>query len=159
MSPPTRGLRERWLRGAIVEINKRRDAVSLDGRLRDGHEKIWRRAEFVEWNYPAELYAFQSRIGENFDDALLREALTDDSCANQEGERDNAKLSQEGVELTVGALEGFLRSAYPFLPEEGVRAFVDYLTQVEVAADAAFYIGTKDLIKSEVLFQLLNTSQ
>ena len=38
-------------------------------------------------NYNAELYAFAARVGERFDDTLLRKALTDVGYAEAERER------------------------------------------------------------------------
>ena len=117
-------------------------------------------------NYDAELYAFQARIREKFDDELLRQALLDPSYVEAERSRqvslgmeeaalamvDNTQLVEEGEAAAEGALREFLRAAFPFLPEEGVQAFVVHLQDVEEVSQAAFHIGTKDLIKSKVSF-------
>lgn len=41
-----------------------------------GPQKPDRRSAYIEWNYDAELFAFNARLQENFDDTLLRTALT-----------------------------------------------------------------------------------
>jgi len=62
----------------------------------------------------------------------------------------NEALAAEGAAMANDALSRYLRAAFPYLPEEGVDAFVAHLTSTEVMADVAFHIGLKDLIKCEV---------
>ena len=50
---------------------------------------------------------------------------------------------------------GYVRAALPYLPEEGVEAFVGFLTSEETMADISFHIGTKDLIMAEVSVKIL----
>ena len=61
----------------------------------------------------------------------------------------NQNLSIVGSELIDHTLKGFVRSALPYLPEEGVEAIKCFLTTDEMLASIAFHIGTKDLILSK----------
>lgn len=62
----------------------------------------------------------------------------------------NARLEQAGLEVACKSLRRYLRAAFPYFPEEGVTAVVDYLTGVDVLADVCFHLGAKDLILAEV---------
>jgi large subunit ribosomal protein L44 len=114
-------------------------------------------------NYSAELYAFSCRLGERFDDSMLRESLTSVSYAEAESSRQrdlgilaktvfktNLRLAEKGHKLVTATLLDYVRSAFPYLPEEGVAAFIDFLTSEETMANVSFHMGTKDLILSEV---------
>ena len=65
----------RWKKCAAVELNKRRAKVAIDEKLRYGHEKIVRRSQFTDWNYPAEISAFQARLSEQFDEDKLLQSF------------------------------------------------------------------------------------
>ena len=41
----------------------------------------------------------------------------------------NLRLAEKGEKLLERALLGYVRAAFPYLPEEGVHAFVDFLRQ------------------------------
>ena len=61
----------RWEAPRAMEINRRRERVAQDQRMRNGTEKVVRRSQFTDWNYSAELNAFQARVGEQFDEEKL----------------------------------------------------------------------------------------
>jgi hypothetical protein len=86
---------------------------------------------FVIRNYDAEIFAFSNRLGEKFNEATLRTALTHKSYV----ERETARLSDMGVdshlqiqnneELAVAGGEmiskftnGYLRAVFTRVPEE-----------------------------------------
>lgn len=82
-------------------------------------------------NYDAELYAFSNRLGETFDDSLLRSALTHQSYIQQESEKllalgmdsglklqDNEELANAGKELIGKYINGYLRAIFTRVPEE-----------------------------------------
>ena len=66
---------ERWYKPNLLEINKLQDRVAFDQENRYGAETVPRRSDFIEWNYDAEISAFQARIGEQFDAQKLRQAF------------------------------------------------------------------------------------
>lgn len=86
-------------------------------------------------NYDAELYAFGMRLQEEFDDGLLRKALTDASYIKQEIQRQkelgvsspaldmssNEDLADAGAKIITDYSMKFLRAALPLFPEEGIR--------------------------------------
>lgn len=124
---------------------------------------------FFSRNYDSELYAFAARIGEKFDEDKLRQAFLNKSYVEKEARRQkelgieeqsllletNDRLSSVGIEVVNEVLLGYLRSAFPFVPEEGIRAFRDFLTSLDILAETSFHIGTRDLIMAEVI-HLLN---
>jgi len=66
---------ERWYKPNLLEINKLQDRVAFDQENRYGAETVPRRSDFIEWNYDAEISAFQARIREQFDAQKLRQAF------------------------------------------------------------------------------------
>ena len=110
--------------------------------------------------------AFQARLGEKFDDSKLREAfITADFVVgetkrqeelqikggNQLSQlRTNENLAQEGSAIINQSLSAYVRWALPYLPEEGVQAVKNFLTQDQLLAHVSFHIGTLDLILTEV---------
>ena len=47
------------------------------------------------------------------------------------------------------SIQGFVRSALPYIPEEGVEEIEKYLTSDEMLSRVSYHIGTKDLILSK----------
>jgi len=87
-------------------------------------------------NFGSEVYAFGKRLGENFDDNLLRQAFTQAEYLQQiskeqekvgidvsesEGANSNQELAREGRELISQYVYGFLRHTLKSLPEEGIK--------------------------------------
>ena len=61
----------------------------------------------------------------------------------------NQNLTIVGNKLIQESLEGFVRKALPYIPEDGVKAIKCFLTTDEMLARISFHIGTKDLILSK----------
>ena len=61
----------------------------------------------------------------------------------------NLTYSIAGSKVIEDSIKGFVRSALPFLPEEGVEAIKNYLTSDEMLSRVSYHIGTKDLILSK----------
>lgn len=88
-------------------------------------------------NYRAELFAFGKRIGEDFDEALLRQAFTDSSYVTNEklrqeelglttealGLKDNDTMALEGQNILDNYLTTLLTYEFPLLPDDGIRLF------------------------------------
>jgi dsRNA-specific ribonuclease len=61
----------------------------------------------------------------------------------------NQNLTIVGNKLIQESLEGFIRKALPYIPEDGVKAIKCFLTTDEMLARISFHIGSKDLILSK----------
>lgn len=89
-------------------------------------------------NYTTELYTFSKRLGEEFEDSLLRRALTERSYLlkleedtkkvgiiatpeDQEDLLDNSLLVKRGEEILANVVVRYLRHLLPGLPEEGIQ--------------------------------------
>jgi len=136
--------------------------VELDHMLKQEMVPIPRRSSFSDWNYQAEIKAFQARIGESFDQELLARAFVTESHVMMEKKKqeelgvevstglvDNTKLASDGKVIISDALGSWLRGALPLLPEEGIEAVIKYLTTDTMMADVAFHLGVRDLVLSE----------
>lgn len=124
---------------------------------------VTKRNEFIEWNYDAELYAFGKRLQEEFDGDALREAMTDPSYITKETQRqqelgvsdpglamnNNKELAARGEAVITEYCFGYLRTALPLLPEEGISALVEYLLSEEMMSAVGYGIGLRDLILCE----------
>lgn len=149
-----RGIK-RWVAPTLRVINKRLAKL--------GPQPEPRRSNFLDWNYNAEIFAFNKRLSENFDVVLLQQALTHRSYVIQEEQRqrevgienpeldikDNRELIEEGKYLTSEIVKCYLRQALPRVPEDGILALKDHLLSEEVTAKVSSHIGTKDIILSE----------
>lgn len=85
-------------------------------------------------NYDTELYAFSKRLGENFENNLLQNALTERSYIISEEEKqkevgiekpildltDNRELAEKGSIFIDDIVKRYLRTVFPKLPEEGI---------------------------------------
>ena len=90
---------------------------------------------YVSRNYDAEIFAFSNRLGEKFDDQLLRSALTHKSYIQREMSRlkdmgidpdsiqlkENDELATKGEELIERFVKGYLRAVFTRAPEEMIR--------------------------------------
>ncbi|XP_064618540.1 large ribosomal subunit protein mL44-like [Lineus longissimus] len=151
------GHSDRWKSRTARELYKRR--------LEAGPDKERHRSEWLNWNYNAEIFAFGQRLGEEFDEDLLRRAFTHKSYIEKEQEKraalgmtddivplnleDNEQLAHEGGATSSAYIKGFLRYSYPRLPEEGICAIHDHLISDEKLAKISRKIGTNDLILCE----------
>jgi len=122
--------------------------------------KLQHRGTFLEWNYKAELYAFAKRIGEDFADNTLQQALTQRSYViaqkktqNELGIddpkgylEDNQYLSEKGRDLSRDFVARYLRTAIPSLPEEGIQLLRNHLLSEDNLANIVSNIGAEELI-------------
>lgn len=58
---------QRWVAPTLRELEKRKKKM--------GPQLPDPRSQYLEWNYDAEIYAFAKRLGETFQDTLLRQAF------------------------------------------------------------------------------------
>ena len=157
-----RGWNNRSVVPFLREVNRRQEVVELDHMLKQEVVPIPRRSSFTDWNYQAEMKAFQARIGESFNKELLARVFVTESHVKMEKRKqeelgveastglvDNSKLASEGMVIIEAALGSWLRGALPLLPEEGIVAVINYLTTETMMADVAFHIGMRELVLSE----------
>ncbi|KAK3886336.1 hypothetical protein Pcinc_009512 [Petrolisthes cinctipes] len=145
----------RWTAPYLRDLAKRKKIMEEKGLFPQD-----KRSEYIEWNYDAELYAFGKRLQEEFEDEVLRAALTDASYIRQEIQRQqdlgvsspalmmssNEELSDGGAKVITDYSSKFLRAALPLFPEEGISAVTEYLSSEVVLAEVGFGIGLRDLI-------------
>ncbi|XP_018333693.1 39S ribosomal protein L44, mitochondrial [Agrilus planipennis] len=148
---------KRWVAPTLKELKRRRDKI--------GPEPLRKRSEFLEWNYDAEIYAFGKRLGEEFDDEILRKSLihrsyviqqelkqereettTTTSAPTEIAKEDNSHLIEAGKEIIKNYLNKALQNQYP---EEPAEALHKYLTADDMLSHVAKHLGLTDLILSE----------
>lgn len=97
------------------------------------------RSSFLEWNYNAEVFAFNQRLKESFDIDLLLRALTHRSYVIQQEMKerqvgienpqidveDNRSFIETGRVLTSKVVENYLGKALPRAPEECILYVID----------------------------------
>lgn len=146
---------KRWVAPTQMEITRRKRRLPA--------QPIPIRSTFLEWNRDAEIFAFNERLHEKFDKALLEKALIHRSYIIKEEEdqkrqgiqepkldiEDNRKFIETGREFTSKVVQKYLHQTLPYLPEHGIAAFHDFLLSEENVAKASLHIGTKDLILTE----------
>ncbi|XP_064612674.1 large ribosomal subunit protein mL44-like [Liolophura sinensis] len=148
---------KKWERPYRSQMYKRR--------LEVGPEPERPRSAWINWNYDAEIFAFGKRLGEDFDEDILRQAFTHRSYIDKEGRKraelgfgadlaslelqDNEELTSRGEEVAHRYIQAFLRTSYPYLPEEGIRGICEFLMTEEMLAFIGSNLGLKDLILSE----------
>jgi len=145
----------------MLELNKRREVVELDNRLKN-KDSVARRSSYSDWNYPAELKALQARLGEQIDSDLLSRSMIMNSHLELERKKqeelgvevseqmvDNSLLADRGREVMQRTLTRWLRGAFSRLPEEMISELRDFLMTDEILADVAFHIGLREIILSE----------
>lgn len=142
---------KRWVVPTFLILKKKQDKLEV---------KPSHRNTYAEWNYNAEVFAFSKRLGEEFDDSLLRRALTQRSYIIMEEEKqkavgienpkleleDNSEFSEQGEKFMKNYIQRYLRTVLPRFPEEGICALVKYLMSPETLSDICFHMGTSELI-------------
>lgn len=149
---------ERYFRksyGQFLTTMKKRRKIA-------GPERQRKRSDWFDWNYNAELYAFDKRLHENIAEDVLRSVFIQDSYVRVEEEKrksmvvesvqlnmkSNTDLISRGQEVMSSFLKRYLRHCFKLVPEEGICAIHDYLTSDDILGHISFNIGTKDLIFS-----------
>lgn len=118
---------KRWIAPTQIEATKRKKAVAENPLSKPAPP----RNAFAEWNRNCELYAFNQRLTERFDDKLLDQAFTtrpyviaeEMKCqelgvAPQVDLKDNRELIEEGRGLTSKIIIKYLGVALPKVPQE-----------------------------------------
>ncbi|XP_011502006.1 PREDICTED: 39S ribosomal protein L44, mitochondrial [Ceratosolen solmsi marchali] len=145
---------KRHIRPTLIELTKRKR------KLKETFSNP--RNEYLEWNWNAELFAFNSRLTEKFDLELLKQAFTHRSYIINETEKqkqvgienpildlvDNTEFIIEGEQIVPLIIENYLSHALPLAPQECIYALKNYLLSTEILAKTSSCIGVKDLILS-----------
>lgn len=144
---------KRFVAPTLKEIRKRKKAQP---------EALTHRSTFIEWNYPAEIYAFSKRLNEELNPAILQQAFTHRSYVIQEEMKqrevgienpnlnlpDNSKLVEKGEKIINEYINAFLSLSLNKVPREGIRDICNYLMSEENLAHISSNLGTTDLILS-----------
>lgn len=130
-------------------------------RLEVGPEKERHPSVYGCWSHDSELYAFAQRLGENFDEQLLKQAFVLSSYVEQEVAKqedlgldmdveieDNFELAQKGQSLTSRFIKAYLRYSFPQMFEEGICAIHDYLMSDEVLLHVGINLGLRELMQT-----------
>ncbi|ELT88425.1 hypothetical protein CAPTEDRAFT_222168 [Capitella teleta] len=126
---------------------KFRDFSSQTGYEFHQYDKHCAQFECLCRNYDSEIYSFGKRLGEEFNENLLRTAFVDRS--DVESADSNEELASTGSKLAVTYIKAYLRHAYPGLPEEGISTITEHLMSDQVLSYVASNLGVPDLIKAE----------
>lgn len=155
-TPTSRRSIARWVAPTLRELNIRKAKLNLpESKQRSG---------FIEWNFPAEIYAFNARLNENFHLEFLTQAFTQRSYIVQEELRqrdvgideplhnlkDNLELAKRGEKIVHKYVTAFIRYHLPLYPDAGVNAVKDYLLSREKLAFISSHLGAKEIILSTV---------
>ncbi|KAK7883346.1 hypothetical protein WMY93_029520 [Mugilogobius chulae] len=122
------------------------------------------RSQKPNWDYHAEVQAFQNRLHENFSLELLKQAFVNPCYLKAESERrqelgvdteltaltlkNNIELCVKGETITKTFVADWCRASFPSLPSEGVQSVVEYLTGVDNITYVARNLGMEDLTMS-----------
>ena len=131
-------------------------------RLEVGPDKPRRRADWINWNYDCEIFAFGKRLGEEFEESLLRQAFVHRSYVDQETQKrselgldfdslpmeleDNSELASSGEKILSRYLKAYLRNVYPYMFEECITSIHNSLVADETLSHVAFHLGCEDLV-------------
>ncbi|XP_071790207.1 large ribosomal subunit protein mL44-like [Asterias amurensis] len=148
----------RWFAPYLHALRRQINSI----KSRYGPEEQKPRSHQENWDYESELYAFGKRLGEDFNDATLRVALTDRSYLEMEEARreemgltgdsaklemsDNKELAQTGLVFISDYIKSYLRHVYPRLPEDGISAIHEFLARHEVFEHVGRNLGLRDAI-------------
>lgn len=140
---------KRWVAPVMKAIKSRRDKI--------GPDPVEPRSSFLEWNYNAEIFAFGKRLGEEFNEKLLRQALTHRSYVNkqktetegasQELLSDNFELIQEGDDFIRSYLKESFSKKHP---SKIGNCLVEYLMSEAMLSHVGLHLGLKDIILTAV---------
>ncbi|CAL9684772.1 unnamed protein product [Knipowitschia caucasica] len=122
------------------------------------------RSQKPNWDYHAEIQAFQNRLHETFSMELLKRAFVNPCYLKAECERrqelgvdseltalalkDNLELCDRGEEITRTFVADWCRASFPSLPDDGVQSVVEYLAGKSTISYVAKNLGIEDLTMS-----------
>ncbi|XP_045172029.2 39S ribosomal protein L44, mitochondrial-like [Mercenaria mercenaria] len=150
---------------ALRYTNSRRKVAYMQElyhrRLEVGPEKERHPSVYGCWSHDSEIYAFSQRLGEKFDEKLLKQAFVQSSYVEQEIEKqkdlgldvevdieDNFELAQKGHLLASRFIKAYLRYSFPQLFEEGICAIHDYLMSDETLLHVGSNLGLRELMQT-----------
>ena len=143
---------KRWLSPTQKEITRRKRKLSP--------QPIPNRSTFIDWNRDTEMYAFNQRLMEKFHPEKLSRAFIHKSYIFKEEQKQkemgiqepkldiehNEDFIENGIRITSKAVNNYLKTSLPHVPESVILSLHDYLISQKVLAEAALHIGTKDII-------------
>ncbi|KYM98302.1 PREDICTED: 39S ribosomal protein L44, mitochondrial [Cyphomyrmex costatus] len=146
---------KRWVAPTQKKLTRLKKAL--------GEQPEPKRSTFLDWNRPAEIYAFNVRLSESFDTEKLEQAFTHRSYLIEEEQKqkemgienpvlaiqDNTELIRKGEKLTSEIVQAYLVQVLPQASEDIIISLHDYLLSEEILAKAAVHIGAKDIILTE----------
>ncbi|KAK2710474.1 hypothetical protein QYM36_011862 [Artemia franciscana] len=120
------------------------------------------RSKYIEWNLQAEIYAFGKRLGEEFDQELLKRAFTHKSYIQQELEQrkslgiedsslaleDNEEFIKKGDRIVSDTVVKYIKNALPRASTVFHKSLETYLCSTATLATSSNLIGSKDIILS-----------
>ncbi|XP_053162701.1 39S ribosomal protein L44, mitochondrial isoform X2 [Hemicordylus capensis] len=141
-----------------LSFSQRRNLIA---RARKKVAHVSRRSEKPNWDYHAEIQAFNHRLHEKFSLDILKTAFVNSCYIKCEEARrqelgvekeavtlnlkDNHELSLQGASFAHSYLKQCFEEAYPKLPPAGIEALVDYLTSEELVSYIARNLSLQDL--------------
>jgi len=138
---------KRWVAPTLRELERRKRKM--------GPQPPQPRSTYLEWNYDAEIFAFAKRLGETFDDSLLRRAFTQRSYiiqqelkgteTNVDALEDNLELIKEGKTFISDCIRRKFQNKYA---AEAVDAIHAYLITEAMLSHVGSHMGVTDLILS-----------
>lgn len=138
---------KRWVAPTLKILKNRRDQI--------GPEPPSPRSSYLEFNYDAEIFAFGKRLGEEFNEDLLRQALIQKSYVNKmkdsenpdQSIKDNSELEEEGGRFISEYIKEQFSGKYA---TEIVNSLHQYLTTESMLSHVALHIGLKDIVLTAV---------
>nr|XP_056706639.1 39S ribosomal protein L44, mitochondrial [Euleptes europaea] len=124
-------------------------------------EPPMRRSEKPNWDYHAEIQAFNHRLHEKFSLDVLKTAFVNRCYIKSEEARrkmlglekedialnlkDNQQLSEQGASFSHSYLTECFEKAFPKMPSAGIEAIVNFLTGEELVSYVAKNLSLQDL--------------
>lgn len=138
---------KRWVSPTLKALYRRRKEI--------GPDLLEPRSSFLEWNFDAEVYAFGKRLGEEFEEDVLKRALTHRSYCNkvrdERGEENSLTDNVEFIEEGEQFIKSYVRETYGRnYPPVIVESLEKYFLSGKVLAHVAFYVGLKDIVLTAV---------
>lgn len=122
------------------------------------------RSQKPNWDYHAEVQAFQVRLHESLPLEILKRAFVNPCYLKAESERrrelgmdtelialtlkDNIELSAKGEAVTKEMITDWCKASFPSLPADGLQSVVDQLTGESTVTYVARNLGIEDLTMS-----------
>ncbi|MBN3320480.1 RM44 protein, partial [Atractosteus spatula] len=148
--------KKRWMKSYMFLMERKRKL--------EGPPPPAPRSHQPNWDYHAEIQAFNARLHENVSLDLLKTAFINPCYIRSEelnrkelgldkeavalNLKSNEELSSQGLQFTQSYLADWCRGTYPSLPAEGVDAIVKYLCEPDTVCHVARNLAVEDLTLS-----------